>query len=350
MIEKIEIHNFRGFRSVDLAGLRRFNFIVGPNGSGKTALLEALFLSMAPGPKTALDLRLLRGQLGMTLLPGSHDETLLRHLFHRCEMDTEVFIQFLDSVRGARSLRIHSASSGRSVVTLPSLTDFRVNEPSGRVVEFEWRTETGQHQARLEALPDGRLGFSTWADAYPGVLVPSSSQGSDSESILRFSEISKRRQDGRIVSVLRRAFPQVEQVSLETEAGETAFFVGVKDLPVKIPIGVLSAGIRRYWSILLAAVNSPGAALLLDEVENGFYFDRFEPMMNSIFDECRRSDVQIFATTHSREFLASLQPMIRDAPDDFALIRMDGRAGGPAAYAFGGVDFGHALAEEVEVR
>ncbi len=47
MIERILIHRFRGIRQGDLKDLRKFNVFIGPNNSGKTAMLELLYLSAA---------------------------------------------------------------------------------------------------------------------------------------------------------------------------------------------------------------------------------------------------------------------------------------------------------------
>ncbi|MCS7288755.1 MAG: AAA family ATPase [Roseiflexus sp.] len=49
MIERILIHRFRGIRQGDLKDLRKFNVFIGPNNSGKTALLELLYLSATSG-------------------------------------------------------------------------------------------------------------------------------------------------------------------------------------------------------------------------------------------------------------------------------------------------------------
>jgi hypothetical protein len=54
MIEDLEIVSFRGLGGIALTRLARVNVIVGPNASGKTALLEALTLGCRASPQTAL--------------------------------------------------------------------------------------------------------------------------------------------------------------------------------------------------------------------------------------------------------------------------------------------------------
>lgn len=49
MIERILIHRFRGIRQGDLKDLRKLNLFIGPNNSGKTAILELLYLSATSG-------------------------------------------------------------------------------------------------------------------------------------------------------------------------------------------------------------------------------------------------------------------------------------------------------------
>lgn len=49
MIERMRIHRFRGIKTGQLNDLRRFNLFIGPNNSGKTALLELLYLTGTSG-------------------------------------------------------------------------------------------------------------------------------------------------------------------------------------------------------------------------------------------------------------------------------------------------------------
>lgn len=44
MFQEINISNFRGISKLNVKGLSNLNLIVGANNSGKTTLLEALFL------------------------------------------------------------------------------------------------------------------------------------------------------------------------------------------------------------------------------------------------------------------------------------------------------------------
>ena len=73
MIESVDIRNFRGFKHVELHGLKRINILVGDNGAGKTALLEALFLTSELSPEIALRLKNWRGS-EVTIASGTPQE------------------------------------------------------------------------------------------------------------------------------------------------------------------------------------------------------------------------------------------------------------------------------------
>lgn len=44
MIESVHFQNFKSLRDVELAGLQRLTVIVGPNGVGKSSVLQGLHL------------------------------------------------------------------------------------------------------------------------------------------------------------------------------------------------------------------------------------------------------------------------------------------------------------------
>ena len=49
MLEELSIRNYRIFRELKIDQLRRINLIAGSNNSGKTSLLEAIFLLSSGG-------------------------------------------------------------------------------------------------------------------------------------------------------------------------------------------------------------------------------------------------------------------------------------------------------------
>lgn len=54
MIEQLEIHHFRGIGTGKLDHLRQFNLFVGPNNSGKSAVLEAIYLAAVANRSASL--------------------------------------------------------------------------------------------------------------------------------------------------------------------------------------------------------------------------------------------------------------------------------------------------------
>jgi len=54
MIEQLAIHRFRGIRQGKLEDMGKINVLIGPNNSGKTAILEMLYLTGASGRDVTL--------------------------------------------------------------------------------------------------------------------------------------------------------------------------------------------------------------------------------------------------------------------------------------------------------
>jgi ABC-type cobalamin transport system ATPase subunit len=76
MIESIGLRDFRGIRLGKVEGLTSLNVLIGPNNSGKTALLEAMYLGCAVGVRAAFGSRQVQQnpivQLASSDLLGDH--------------------------------------------------------------------------------------------------------------------------------------------------------------------------------------------------------------------------------------------------------------------------------------
>jgi hypothetical protein len=108
MIESLEIENFRGFERLSIKRLKRVNIVVGDNGTGKSALLEALYLGAGRGPEQAVQIRPLRGlEMGPNVPHPELYKALWADLFYQFDSKREIKINLRGSSNDTRSLTIH---------------------------------------------------------------------------------------------------------------------------------------------------------------------------------------------------------------------------------------------------
>jgi AAA15 family ATPase/GTPase len=91
--------------------------------------------------------------------------------------------------------------------------------------------------------------------------------------------------------------------------------VRLSDHKRRIPIGSMGDGIWRMLGIALSLVNARGGTLLIDEIDTGLHFSAMENMWRLVKETATRLDVQVFATTHSRDCYEALAAISR--PDVF---------------------------------
>lgn len=61
--------------------------------------------------------------------------------------------------------------------------------------------------------------------------------------------------------------------------------------------------------------------VLIDDFEDGFYFQNYKAIVRSLIDCCEKHKVQMFASTHSYEFLQAIHPAMDDREDDLRVLR-----------------------------
>ena len=122
MVDSVSIQNFRSFNDVKIDNCRRINIIVGENGSGKTALLEALFLAAGVSPELAMRTRTWRGFDG-GMMSGSHEDlhqALWADLFHKFQTSKSALVSLKGSTEHTRSVVVRLHSRGHVRVKPPS--------------------------------------------------------------------------------------------------------------------------------------------------------------------------------------------------------------------------------------
>ena len=117
MLRQLQIRNFRGFRDLTIDALSDINLIAGSNNSGKTSLLEAIFLLSGKGnPQMAINANVIRG-LELSNMPAATVETFWKQLFFDLNMEQSVEIQGDHTEYGHLTLKI--APERQSIANVP---------------------------------------------------------------------------------------------------------------------------------------------------------------------------------------------------------------------------------------
>jgi hypothetical protein len=346
LINSLELHNFRGFLKLD--GLPRFNVIVGPNASGKTALLEAIFLASANSPEAALRLRAWRGlgQLFEITLDGSSVSDLWGDLFFGEGENKQLSILLDDSERGRRECSI--AYDTKAELTLPigrQPIDSTVIAP----LSFKWLSGGKESVAQVEISEKG-MKIGTVPALFPAVFVSSSHVISPQENASRYSKLSQAGKELDFLNTLQAIYPFVRGLSIEINANLPTIFATVDGVGKKIPIPLLGGGINKYLGILLGIQYAAGGVALIDEMENGFFYKSLPQVWYGVVKACLETNTQVFLTTHSLECLRAALPTITGSEKQFRLIRMERREGQCVQRAFSGHEFAAAIEQEIEFR
>lgn len=348
MIESLSVSNFRGFESLELHGLRRINILVGQNSSGKTALLEAIFLAAGGSPELALRIDTQRGLLGqpfqVTLDKGSY-EGLWRYLFFNFDQAKTISISLVGASANTRSLVIAYQESA----TLP-FSKIGMESPYIVPIKFAWRDHKGELFESQPTLTKGGIEIPSVGETMPVFLFSSSATLNPAETSARFSELDTQGKSGPVVEALRKEFPYLRDISIQVISGLPTLHVKVDYSDLKIPLGLFSGGINKLMGILLAVALRPQGVVLIDEIENGFYYERLPSIWSTLLSVCRSQNTQVFASTHSQECLGAALESIRNNEEEFALIRAERVNGSCKARVFGGRQFQSAIEQRIEVR
>src|SRR6267142_4218056 len=241
MIQSFKIDNFRCYRSAELDDLRRINLVVGQNSSGKTALLEGLFLASGNSPEVALRLRLWRGMgspVGLALDPSTAD-ALWGDLFFQFNRKNPVAIVLRGTGEHNRTVRIEFIQRQQSTTLQHSDAPQPVTELP---IRFNWKNARGENLYVVpELTPDG-LRMGSIRAGPPAVFFHSAAAQAPQEVAGRFSTLSRRNEEQAVLEALQSEFSFVEGLSVELNAGLPMVYASVRNLRQKIPLGLVSSG------------------------------------------------------------------------------------------------------------
>lgn len=364
MLKSFSIERFRLFRSLEVSSLGQVNLLVGKNNSGKSAFLEAVQLfAEGPSPHLLWELVTEREETwsGRIEIIGNEEVgSPIRHLFHEHQLPGlgEQGIA-LGSERDEGEIHIYTAAYRRlhgeeeDVLRLARLEPEGV-EISDPEVEVYLVAENGGRTRRLMKLAESsrrprvaRMPVPKKVRAVPTRSLPTH-EVADLWDLISLTPLEEE-----VLAGLKLIDESIEDVAFVEDRGRGSRMplVRTSKFEEPVPLNSMGDGVSRLFQIVLALANVKDGILLVDEFENGLHWTIQPRVWDTVFRLAAKLNVQVFATTHSRDCVEAFHTAWQVNPDSGAFFRLSLDDQGevrPVAYDL--ETLGDAVETRVEVR
>jgi ABC-type multidrug transport system ATPase subunit len=381
MLKSFQISNFRLFKHLEIGRLNRVNLIVGKNNAGKSTFLEAVALYASnASPSVFLDLVDSRQENWVSeAQPQSQNFTgnSVRHLFfgHKLPKIGEQGI-LMGEVSTNTKIHVSAAAYQNKSDDEDTVRKIRVSgvqldifdeDPSS--FEVFLVAEEGERTRRLFRL-DGEdmrsirrnTSFRLYQrqDIEPKLICQVVSTGNMSNRKLAalWDLTSLTNLESDVISSLGIIDNRVSGVAFVEDINQNQKRTGENRIPLiklegidePLPLKSMGDGMTRLFHVIVALVNAQNGLLLIDEFENGLHWSVQPRVWDIVFQLAEKLNVQVFATTHSRDCVQGFDSAWNRYPTLGAFFRLDAKDGSIRSTEYTAETLTDAIDMDVEVR
>jgi len=383
-LNNLTIENFRSFDHFTLNDLGRVNLLVGTNNSGKTTILEAVEILMSNQRASAIwSVLARRGETDFEdssfTNTGSHYETAdVKRLFRNHHLGPKSYFTLLGDTElgivGSTISIIKVSDLDKSSSQPPSLKGpiFKSVNGLSSVLVLKLDRKLGTLQEPDHPYPimllegDGGLSprfdltltYQRKSEGANIVNFVNTSLLTNSTIIDLYENIVLTPEEDLVVEALQFIEPKIERIAStgsdtsrrrsSIRGGILIRLAGTKE---RIPIASMGDGIWRMLGLALSVVHSRDGILLIDEVDTGLHHSVMEDMWRFLNECSKKFNVQIIATTHSRDCYQSLASLCTEDVVEHSEITIQRiERGRPKAVAYSEAAIIAAADHDIEVR
>lgn len=341
MITAISIRNFKGFKDTEINGLAPVTLIGGKNNSGKSSLLEAMFMLYSVYNHDNFNRQFAMRGAGNLYSDAVESWSTL---FHDRNIDSAMRLQ-AETERERYTLEYAIDQYAVPKLTNNQIPNEILNQigalqnnfhiegalklkffVNGNPVYESEQFSNGYGQARLMENKKVMMSAVT--------MIPAGGTRSLNAQVLTQLDINN--QLDIVLDALRIIEPSIRNISIvPLERRQNVMLNGVSSIQVvtdaevyvdiglskKMPLKLMGDGMVHLVNFIISIVNSKNGIVLIDEIENGIHYSVRKDLWGKIAKIAHELKCQIVATTHSYECLQSAAEALGD--NDFSYIRLE---------------------------
>lgn len=326
MLKSLHLQNFRGFRDVRIGPFKRVNLVTGENDTGKTSLLEALYLLLLSDPARPLG----EFPCAFRSSQGNHQD------------DFQSFWEWL--------------FFEKNTAIKPSLRA-EVTEGSGFYTQLtlshkgEIEIDMGRAQHHENKLVVGPGGYGGGKAERPVTLVQATRLSRPVDDAELYNRVSLTAGgEEKILELMRVVEPQLQKLRYSKITSQPLVYAHL-GFHHFLPATQMGQGFSRLLTLFCEMIVSKAGVLLIDEIENGLHYSILTNIWKGISALAEAENIQVFATTHSWGcIVAAHETFAATQGYNFALHRLQRVNGQVEAVTYDREMLETSLRTELEVR
>jgi AAA15 family ATPase/GTPase len=281
-IKNIEIKNYKCFNDFKAEGFGRVNLIGGKNNVGKTAFMEAVYVNVQ-----AQDIKEMVGSLSTIKYMRERLNFVDGKEIYRKINNTKVYIE--------QSNNIYTKSN-------INLASFKIEDNLGiKIYIFKFNNKIIKVNSNNFSYEFKRIDNIRFLDNI-GL--------SNSYLITLYSAIQKRKEEQILNEILHKFDSRIESFKIIDNKPQCEINNKYYE------ITEFGDGVRHLISIVVALFTCEKGYLFIDEVDNGIHYTKLDEIWKIILKVSERFNVQVFATTHSKECIESYARVAKRLEDE----------------------------------
>jgi AAA15 family ATPase/GTPase len=278
-IKNIEIKNFKCFENFKAEGFGRVNLIGGKNNVGKTAFMESVCANLY-----AKDIESLYTTIMYSVFSRYKLEFINKNL--NKNIDRELFEKI-------SNINIESNINNIS---------YKYNNKDGEI-KYIFKINLTQKEINIKD-------FSYERKLNPNIIFLDSVGVTNKHLQKIYGQIQREDKEENLNSYIQTFEPAVEKFKILPGENSTTFEDYIPQCKPKgnseyINLNEFGDGLKRFITLVCSIYSCDNSYLFIDEIENGIHYTNLDKLWEIILTISKEQNVQVFATTHSKECIES---------------------------------------------
>ncbi|MDE5639326.1 MAG: ATP-binding protein, partial [Odoribacter sp.] len=287
MVEKLKFENFKGFQKIELSELKPITLISGKNNTGKSSILEGMFLYFDHiAPDSFSKINYFRG----TIFPNG-SLGMWESAFY--QMDTKQTMRIFIETDGIPScleyVRDDSFIPPNDINMTPEMMNQIISSAkSSYTLKFQYQKESYSEDGHFIASSANIIRNITTnlennqIELMPNTYFINSAIMNNNSSIIAewFGRLEVKGKKQQILDTLALIEPEI--CDLSTIASNSQVQLYAKIGQQMLPLRLAGDGLNKLLYIVLLITANPHSILLIDEIETGFHYSMFSKLWETI--------------------------------------------------------------------